>query len=304
MAAALLAAMTATSAGALPQAAWAEESAEAVNLRKAEALATEAKFMFQQKLYAEAAEKFFEAYTLAKRGTLIFNAARAHEEAKNYAKSIAYFRAYLGQPDVTPDGKKDAEARIARMEAELKAQRDAQEARDREAARLAEEQRRKEEDQRRKEEAAKADAQRKLDDARKRDEARKAEEAKKADAAAKAAAGVAKSVDSRTFPLVPAVATGGALVLTAVSYGLALSEAGAARDMESKVVNSATKKAYLDKVDSAYMWRNVAIGGGVITAGLAGWAAWTWYQSGGKRAASWQLTPGPGDAGLGLVGHF
>lgn len=275
-----------------------------VNLRKAEALATEAKLLFQQKLYQEAAEKFFEAYTLAKRGTLIFNAARAHEEAKNYAKSIAYFRAYLGQPDVTPDGKKDAEARIARMEAELKVQREAQEARDREAARLAEEQRQKEEEQRRKDEATKAETQRKLDEARKRDEARRAEEARKADVAAKAAAGLTKSSDDKQFPVVPAIATGSALVLTAVSYGLALSEAGSARDLEPGVVDNTTKKAYLDKVDSAYMWRNVAIGGGVLSAGLAGWAVWSWYHSGAKRAASWQLTPGPGSAGIGLVGHF
>lgn len=287
-----------------PATAWAEN---ADDLRKAEALATEAKLLFQQKLFTEAAEKFFEAYTLAKRGSLIFNAARAHEEAKNYAKSVAYFKAYLGQPDATPDGKKDAEARIARMEAELETVRKAQEAKEKEAQRVAEEQRKREEAVRLEAKRKQEEAQRKLDEARQKDEARRAEEARKADAARKSdTPGVVKPAESgRTIPLVPSIATGAALVLTGVFYGVALSEAGTARDMEGDVVDTKTKNAYLSTVESAQTWRNVAIAGGVVTAGLAGWTVWSWYNSDSKSTVrQWQLIPGPGDAGLGLVGHF
>jgi hypothetical protein len=86
---------------------------------------------------------------------------------------------------------------------------------------------------------------------------------------------------------------------------VALSEAGTARDMESDVVDTKSKNAYLSTVESAQTWRNVAIAGGVVSAGLAGWAVWSWYNSDSKATVRhWQLTPGPGDAGLGLVGHF
>lgn len=86
---------------------------------RAEAIAIEAKVFFKSGLYADAASGFMRAYAISKRPDMMFNAARAYEEARLHAQSIALFDQYLKLDDAPEDGKREAVERIARQRALL-----------------------------------------------------------------------------------------------------------------------------------------------------------------------------------------
>lgn len=107
--------------GVTPLPALAQPSAS--DLKLAEGKALEAKAYFKQGLYREAAETFMEAFAISKRPDMVFNAARAYEEAKQYARAVALFEQYVALPDAPADGKADARERVARLRPLLEAQR-------------------------------------------------------------------------------------------------------------------------------------------------------------------------------------
>jgi outer membrane lipoprotein-sorting protein len=67
------------------------QAVTAADLKKAEAKAEEAKAYFKSQLFAEAADAFMEAFAISKRPDMMYNAARAQEEGKLYAKALALF---------------------------------------------------------------------------------------------------------------------------------------------------------------------------------------------------------------------
>ena len=85
---------------------------DAAELERAEGLATEAKAYFKGKLFEQAATKFLQAFGVARRPALVFNAARAYEEAKKPRRAVAIFQMYADLPDCSAEGKVDALARI------------------------------------------------------------------------------------------------------------------------------------------------------------------------------------------------
>jgi hypothetical protein len=91
----------------------------AADLERAEAKALEAQAFFRSGLFPQAAIGFMHAYGISRRPEMMFNAARAYEEAKLHAESIALFEHYVNLPDAPEDGKRDARARIERQRALL-----------------------------------------------------------------------------------------------------------------------------------------------------------------------------------------
>ena len=89
------------------------------DLAKAEAKALQAKFKFKAEAYAEAAELFLEAFTISKSPALLFNAARAFEEARRYKEARAAFEQYLGLPGLSDAGRADARAHLQTCEAKI-----------------------------------------------------------------------------------------------------------------------------------------------------------------------------------------
>lgn len=81
-------------------------------LRQAEAMATEAKALFQNKVYVDAARLFLEAFAISKRATLVYNAARAYEEAGRLKRAESLFMLYRSLPDADAAGRSDAEAHL------------------------------------------------------------------------------------------------------------------------------------------------------------------------------------------------
>ncbi len=265
--------------------ACAAEAPDAAAVRRAEAIATEAKILFQQKEFAQAAERFMEAYTLARRPTLIYNAARAYQEAGNVEKALALFRAYRGLPDVNDAGRADADARISVLE-KIVAERKAAE----EATRLAKE---KQERERQDRLAREAQERERL--------AREAKEREARDAALKARlkAEADKPAPGRPFPTAAAASTAGLGVAAGGLDGLALLQASSARELEARLHSDAAGKAYLAHVERATILRNVAIGAGVLAAGCASWFTWELLASPSAPAAPKTTIIRPAGAGVG-----
>lgn len=290
-----------------PAAGNAAETPDANAVRRAQAIATEAKMLYEQKLYGEAAERFFAAYTLAKRSPLIYNAARAYEKAGNFEKAIALYKAFRDLPDVDAQGRADADARIAQLE---------KEAADRKAVEqqaLAEKQR-KERERLAAENAVKEKAAREQQE---RD--RLAKEAQEQQARAKAEKERAEAAKAlrRPFPTAAVAATSGFGLVSAGLYGYALSEAAAARALEPKLHTSGDGDAYLGHAQSAIYARNTAIATGILAAGCASWLVWELFAppsvapppkttiiktAGRAPAPDWIVAPWPG--GLALAGQF
>jgi hypothetical protein len=90
-------------------------------LRQAETLVDQAKKAFKDKKFDESAKLFMQAYGLSQEPALVFNAARAYEEATKAGDAAALFRLY-GTISRDPAGLADAQARLARLEAPAPAQ--------------------------------------------------------------------------------------------------------------------------------------------------------------------------------------
>lgn len=97
---------------------WAAEN-RASDTERAEAKVIEAKAFFKSALYPRAAESYLQAYAISRKPATLFNAARAYEEAKLLAESIALFEQYQQLADAPPDGRHDAGERIAHDRAQL-----------------------------------------------------------------------------------------------------------------------------------------------------------------------------------------
>lgn len=77
-------------------------------MRRAEAMATEAKALFQNRVYIDAARLFMEAFAISRRAPLVYNAARAYEEGGQLKRAESLFLLYLSLPDADEAGKGDA----------------------------------------------------------------------------------------------------------------------------------------------------------------------------------------------------
>lgn len=258
-------------------------------LQQAEALATEGKLYFRTKQFDKAAELFMKAYVKGRSASLVYNAARAYEEAGKLKQAIATFEHYQTLAADDPKGRSAAAGRVAALkvrQAELDAQ--AKRARDAEAAENA-----------RKAAAAAAAAQRREQQADR--------DAKAAAAQPKPQAGAAPSPTVRAaapqpFPVWRSVAAGG---LVLASVGAYVAAVGAATELPAEeVVDDATKQKYLTNQDRASTWRVVAIGAGVAGVGVGAWAFWHWWtarRAGGKTAESAAMTLLPMAHGTGVV---
>lgn len=85
------------------------------DMERAEAKAIEAKAFFQSGLFARAADGFMQAFAISKKPEMMFNAARAYEEAAMRAEAIALFEQYCKLADATDGGRKDAREHTARQ---------------------------------------------------------------------------------------------------------------------------------------------------------------------------------------------
>ncbi len=291
-----------------PGVAWAAPDANTV--RRAEAIATEAKFLFKQKAYEEAAARFFEAYTLVNKASLLYNAARAYEEAGNLERAAALFRAYVELQDAPADGRADARKRLVPIDARLAEKAAAEKAA---ADKIAAEKAAAEQ--------AEAERQRALAAAQERANAEKiaaekaaaqaaAERAKTERSAAERAkaervqaerdtagqgkagqvgadgGGVRAGPQASSTPWLQIGATAGSLAISGLLYGLALSEAKAAHDMEGDLSDADDKVVYLDHASAARSLQVGAIVGAVVGAGCAGWLVWTLVDGGGDTTSA------------------
>ena len=94
-----------------PHSAHAVEASDE-DLRKAEALATEGKVYFRSKLFSKSADKFMQAFGLSKRPALVYNAARAYEEAGQFSEAMAMFEHYRTIKGVDAKGKVAAAEKV------------------------------------------------------------------------------------------------------------------------------------------------------------------------------------------------
>ncbi len=84
-------------------------------LSRAEAKALEAKAYYKNKLYQEAATGFMEAFAISGKPDMMFNAARAYEEAGQNPRAIALYEQYITLKNVPDDGKKEAQTHIDKL---------------------------------------------------------------------------------------------------------------------------------------------------------------------------------------------
>lgn len=89
---------------------WADDATE-----RATGKAIKAQALFKSGQFIKAAEAFLEAYAVAPKATLLFNAARAYEEAKALDEAIALYQRYLTLKDADAAGKADAHKRLAEL---------------------------------------------------------------------------------------------------------------------------------------------------------------------------------------------
>jgi len=272
----------------------------------------DAKFRFKAGKPEEAARLFLEAFALTRKPALLYNAARAYEEAGKPAEAKVAFEQYLGLPDVTSAGRADAKKHIAALVAKLAATKKAEEkaAADRAAAHKA---------AAHKAAADKAAADKAAADKAAADKAaadKVAADRAAAENAASAAGnnagpnggGITKQAGPSprnrwlTYGL---VGGGGLLTLLAVA-----TQAGAVKKMQDAnamdfgVDNKtddeqvkAKKNAYNTATQQAQQQQNSAMLGGVIGVGLAAWGVYRLVTpdpgvAATKKAGAWHAEPG------------
>jgi hypothetical protein len=253
--------------------AFADAPPDEAELVKAEALATEAKVFFKAKLYGKAAGRFMEAYAISRRPSLMYNAARAYEEGRNLREAHALFQEYRKLPDIGEDGRKDADARIARLEADMRTA-DAE---------------------------ARARAEKKVEPHVEPKVEPRVEPKVEPRVEPKVQPRVEPKVELKplihkedpapTFPVVKASVAGGALALSLTAWLVARHEADLARNVE--VRTSADVEASLGHASSARAWQGVAIGSFVAGLALGGWAAYDVWRgtAPSEPRAAWGIAP-------------
>ncbi len=95
-----------------PALAQARDAASKEDLERAEAKAMEAKFKFKAGEHEAAARLFLEAFAISRRPALVFNAARAFEDAGRLREAKAAFEQYLTLAGVSEGGRAEARSHI------------------------------------------------------------------------------------------------------------------------------------------------------------------------------------------------
>ncbi len=239
-------------------------------MRQAEALATEAKVFFKAKLHEKAALRFMEAYAISRRPSLMFNAARAYEEAGALREAHALFVEYRKLPDVNDAGRQDADARIARLEADMRAT----------------------------DERAKTTATPKVES--------KVVVKVEPKIARPVEPQMPLHVDGRvpppksapSLPIAKLAGAGGLLAFSLTAYLVARHDADLAR--ATVVRDSADVEVYLGHASDAQTWRYVAVGSLAGGLALGGWAAYDVWRGGAtaEPRPSWRLVPDRGGGQL------
>lgn len=103
----------------IPTYSFAQGASTKANVEHANRLAKKAKADFAERHFEDAAAGFIEAFALSKEPSLLFNAARAHQESGRFVEARAEFRLYRAQPKVDQEGMAAADARIAECDREL-----------------------------------------------------------------------------------------------------------------------------------------------------------------------------------------
>ena len=282
---------------------------------KAEAKALGAKFKFKAGKHEEAAELFLEAYALSRKPALLYNAARAFEEAGKLSEAKAAFEQYLGIPNLPAAGRKDARGHIDKLNKRLAARKaqDAKQAENKAAADKAA--------------ADKAAADKAAADKANADKAAARRRAAEKAAAEKAAAdkaggagGVRKAPEPSRNKWVTYGLTGSAGLFVLLGVGGQLQAAQAmdeANAMDFAVDNKfdaeqikTKKKDYDDKVAAAEAQQGSAVLSLTLGLGLGAWAAYRLLTpdpglaEAGKTASSWHASPALMRSGTGGVGGF
>lgn len=249
---------------------------------QAEAKALEAKAYFKQGLYEEAAAAFMEAYAISRAPDMMYNAARAYQEARRPEKARALFKTYLGLDGVSPEGQQDARQRIAVLEAQM-----AKES---------------------------VPAEPTPSDPVKPAAAPLAEPASpssapsgRGEAADVAPGGVAVGGAPAATDALGWSVLGGGGVLLALSGLAYLGARTTANDANAMTIATpADAGDYNDRFDQAEQVRNLSLGLAAAGVGLAAWGAWRLWLKPGRAsapAALW-LAPAPGAGGLAMGGRF
>ncbi|MCX6781378.1 MAG: hypothetical protein NT003_04695 [Candidatus Magasanikbacteria bacterium] len=89
------------------------------DMKRSEQLKVQAKELFYKNEFEAASVAFFEAYKLSRRPALLFNAARAKEQARMFADAKKLFETYKLLPDATAQGSKEADEHLALIEQQL-----------------------------------------------------------------------------------------------------------------------------------------------------------------------------------------
>ena len=216
-------------------------------LERAEALATEAKAYFKGKLFEQAAAKFLEAFAVARRPALVFNAARAYEEAQKPKRAVAIFQMYADLPESSPQGRADAKVRIATLNKGIAAA---------EAAAT---------------KAADADTRLPGNGEAGDGDKRPGGKTVSSRAVGGKAAGAHTTTAPRKRPYPVWRSTAGS-ALTVFAIGAWLNARSLASEMPfDEVVDDETKARYLELGDDARLWQGLAIGSAMVGVGLIAW---------------------------------
>lgn len=232
------------------------------DMERAEAKAIEAKAFFQSGLFARAADGFMQAYAISKKPEMMFNAARAYEEAAMPAEAIALFEQYGKLADATDGGRKDAREHTARQRALLTGA--APPVRPAAPPAKPVEPEKPAPDPRSTKEAARPAAQPVV---------ASASPSNVSAVHAPSVTATAEPQTRSTAVTVALLAGGGLLVLGAIAgYADAVDKMEAANKMDFSVADA--QKSYDSQVKVARDQRTSDVVVGILGAGLAGWGAW------------------------------
>ena len=232
----------------------------------AEALALQAKEKFRAKKFEEAAKLFMQAYAKDPQPPLVFNAARAYEEAGMNGEAAGLFRLYLS---IAKD-----DAGIAKAKEHLAALKDS--GGDAKPA-----------------DAKPGDA--KPGDAKPGDGT--SSDKPMVDGSAAPNIAIAKDGPA-AWPRWVVTAAGVACAATGVA--LVVMGSGESKDAAGmKIASDADIKAYNSKFDSAERTWTAGVALGAVGVGLGAWAAWMHMSAPAERAA-WQVGVGPRSVALAL----
>ncbi|MBI5609723.1 MAG: hypothetical protein HY902_12695 [Deltaproteobacteria bacterium] len=232
----------------------------------AEVLATRAKALFHAKSYAQAADLYLAAYAKSHVPLMLFNAARATEEAGNLAEARALFLEYARLEGITPAERKDALRRADDLRVRLDQQapvaaEPAPKPKNAPAADPATPPAPSEPAKAAATQPPSAPQPAKRDEPAQAGPAATPPVAVQRDRAPRAASGA---------PVWPIVAAASATAASVALWWMANDKSHQANGID--VRDQASKQNYLTLADSARTWQKAAIGAGAVAGALAVWA--------------------------------